>query len=106
FSNVVFKYKAEKNDKQKNEIDIVLTKGLKTVFIECKAGNVFQNHVYKLNSLKKYFLGPFGNAVLVTKYKPQPWIIEKCNDYNIKVLYGKHVKDIHNEIYKLLTNAN
>ena len=43
----------------KNELDVVAIAGKRAVIIECKAGNVLQEHVYKLASLRDYLLGSF-----------------------------------------------
>ena len=85
----------------KNEIDVVVTKGLKTVFIECKAGKVTQDYVYKLQTIRDYFLGTFGEAILVTKFKQSKNIIEKCDDANITIVSEENISDIH-EIVKAI----
>ena len=90
--------KARKSNVFKNEMDVVVTKGLKTVFIECKAGNVTQDYVYKLKSIKDHFLGTFGVAVLVTKFKQRENIIEKCKDANIIIISDKEIEDIADKI--------
>jgi hypothetical protein len=94
--------KTRKNSVFKNEIDVVVTKGLKTVFIECKAGNVTQDYVYKLKSIKDHFLGTFGVAVLVTKFKQPKNIIEKCKDANIIIISDKEIEDIADKINNIV----
>lgn len=86
----------------KNEMDVVVTKGLKAAFIECKAGQVKQDHVYKLQVLRDYFLGTFGMAVLVTKFPPQENIIEKCKDANIPLVTGDDIQNIDRIINELI----
>ena len=86
----------------KNEIDVVVTKGLKTVFIECKAGYVSQDYVYKLQVIRDHFLGTFGEAVLVTKFPQKENIIEKCKDANIKIVSGDDIQNINRVINQLI----
>jgi hypothetical protein len=86
----------------KNEIDVVLSKGLKTIFIECKAGFVSQDYVYKLQAIRDHFLGTFGVAFLVTKFQQKANIIEKCEDANITLISGDDISNIDRIINKLI----
>ncbi len=86
----------------KNEIDVVISKGLKTVFIECKAGYVSQDYVYKLKVIRDHFLGTFGEAVLVTKFPQKENIIEKCKDANIILVSGEEIEQINNIINQII----
>lgn len=86
----------------KNEIDVVVGRGTKTLFIECKAGNATQDHVYKLKTLRDHYLGTFGQAILVTRFKPGQHIIEKCNDANILPVFGEDVQNIDHIVNGLI----
>jgi len=71
----------------------VVTKGRKAAIIECKAGGVFQDHVYKLATLKDYLLGPFGKAFLVCRFRPgNPGIAEKCRDLGVQLVSGREIR--------------
>jgi hypothetical protein len=101
--NITIDYKEQETTKYfKNEIDVAVRKGFKTAFIECKAGNVTQDHIYKLHSITKHYLGTFGVPVLFSKFKPQPNIIEKCKDLNIQVFTSWDFKYLEFEVEKLL----
>ena len=102
FTSFSIENKPFKDDIFKNEMDVVVTKGLNTVFIECKAGQVKQDHVYKLQALRDYFLGTFGKAVMVCKLSPKPHIVEKCKDVNITIVSGNEIKNINKIINKLI----
>lgn len=86
----------------KNELDVVVSKGLKSAIIECKAGKVTQEHVYKLDAIRNYLLGPFGKAMFVCRFTPPPNIIEKCKDLNIALCANSHLKNITGKTIKLL----
>ena len=100
--NVLINYKEQETDYNKNEIDVVVRKGFKTAFIECKAGNVTQDHVYKLKSITNYYLGAFGVPVLYSKFKPQLNVVEKCKDLGVHLFSGQEFKYLEFEIKKLL----
>ncbi|MDY0388264.1 MAG: DUF1887 family CARF protein [Methanolobus sp.] len=78
----------------KNEIDVAVSKDVSHIFIECKAGEVKQEHLYKLKSLRDYFLGTYGKAFLVSRKEPKPNIKEKAKDLNIELIYGKNILNI------------
>ena len=86
----------------KNELDIVAIAGKRAVIIECKSGNVLQDHVYKLASLRDYLLGSFGVAVLACKFEPGAHIIEKCSDLGILVVSGGALPSIADDIKRKL----
>lgn len=95
-------YKVKNRQVFKNEIDVVVGRGTKTLFVECKAGNVTQDHVYKLKTLRDHYLGTFGQAILVTRFKPGQHIIEKCNDANILPVFGEDVQNIDHIVNGLI----
>jgi len=87
----------------KNELDVVVTRGRKAAIIECKAGKVTQDHVYKLATLKDYLLGPFGKAFLVCRFQPDnPGIMEKCRDVGIILVAEKDIREIANIVLAAL----
>lgn len=101
--NIMLDYKEQDTSKYfKNEIDVAVRKGFRTAFIECKAGNVTQDHIYKLHSITKYYLGTFGVPVLFSKFKPKPNIIEKCKDLGIYFFTQHDFKYMEFEVEKLL----
>lgn len=48
-----------------NEIDVILQKGLKPIFISCKNGDVTHDELYKLRTVTSRFGGKYAKAVLV-----------------------------------------
>ncbi|MBN2684873.1 MAG: DUF1887 family protein [Pontiellaceae bacterium] len=87
----------------KNEIDVVVCKGLRAVLIECKAGNVLQDHIYKLDTLRKYLLGPFGVSLLLCRHEPNPGVQEKARDLGIEILVGSRgISDVVGRVRALL----
>lgn len=49
----------------RNEIDLILTRGLVPLFISCKNGETDENELYKLNSVATHFGGPDAKKMLV-----------------------------------------
>ena len=55
----------ERSANKFQEFDVAMTDGYCLSIIECKAGDVHQEHVQKLENLKQRFGGPFGKGILV-----------------------------------------
>lgn len=100
--NAINRMKTNNKDFFKNEIDVVVTSGLKTAFIECKAGYVSQDYVYKLKSIRDHFLGTFGIAILVTMFPQEQNIVEKCKDFNIVLISAGKIPRIVNALNDIL----
>lgn len=55
-----------------NEFDLVLTKGLRTILIECKARNgIDSDIIYKLDSLQRHFSSSIKAVLLVDSNNPE-----------------------------------
>jgi hypothetical protein len=84
----------------KNELDVVVTKGVNATLIECKAGKLAQEHLYKLYALTEYLCGTYGKAFLVTAYprrkleKAYPEFLEKARDMGITIVAGDDISNI------------
>ena len=48
------------------EFDVVYTDGFQLVILECKAGQIKQDHIQKLMNLRDFFGGSLGRCALVT----------------------------------------
>lgn len=55
----------EKEAETRNEVDLILTRGTKSLFISCKNGDVEDEELYKLNTLATKFGGPYARKMLV-----------------------------------------
>lgn len=55
----------EKEPETRNEIDVVLMHGTSPVFISCKNGKIPEEELYKLNTVARYFGGPYAGKMLV-----------------------------------------
>ena len=49
----------------RNEIDVVLMRGLTPLFISCKNGNIGEEELYKLNTVASRFGGPYARKMLI-----------------------------------------
>jgi hypothetical protein len=87
----------------KNEIDILINLGGKLIFVECKSGLVKQEDINKMKVVKDTYGGIVSRAILVSRFKPHPTIIEKCSEVSIDIFYMFDDKTQVNSISKLLT---
>tara|TARA_R110002074_G_scaffold164224_1_gene323746 strand:- start:1991 stop:3085 length:1095 start_codon:yes stop_codon:yes gene_type:complete len=80
--------KSNKNvNMDKNEIDILINTGQNVFFIECKSGIVTQSDLNKIRTVSKFYGGISSKSILVSFYKPQDNLIEKCQDLGIEIFY-------------------
>lgn len=49
----------------RNEIDLILTKGMRSLFISCKNGYIHEDELYKLHTVTELFGGPYAKAMLI-----------------------------------------
>ncbi|QHI38661.1 hypothetical protein IMCC3317_40550 [Kordia antarctica] len=71
----------------KNEIDILINTGQNVFFIECKSGIILQSDINKIKTVGRFYGGISSKSILVSFYKPQNYIIEKCLDLGIELFY-------------------
>jgi hypothetical protein len=86
----------------KNEVDLVVTKGSRAALCECKSGQVRQEDLYKLVALKNLLLGRLGIAVLIARFKPSPKEMEKITDLGIHCISEGELKKLPQTLDKLL----
>lgn len=56
---------ADKVAETRNEIDVLLTRGMIPLFISCKNGSVGEEELYKLNTVADRFGGPYARKMLI-----------------------------------------
>lgn len=61
----------------RNEMDLILTRGLVPLFVSCKNGEVDENELYKMHSVATHFGGPDAKKLLVAT--------------NLKIAEGKSI---------------
>lgn len=86
YTNVILPYKNE-NSQNKNEIDVLVNTGKRLVFIECKSGNILVSDINKIKAVREIYGGRIARSLLVSKYKPKPHIVEKCQELDIDIFY-------------------
>jgi len=87
----------------KNEIDVIINTGHQLIFIECKSGNVKQEDINKIRTVKKIYGGISSKSVLVSKYRPRPVIMEKCKDLGIGVFSERNLFLLKDKLGQLIT---
>lgn len=81
---------------KKNEIDILINLGGRLLFVECKSGMVRPEDINKMKAVKDVYGGIISNSLLVSRYKPDSRISEKCAELNIDIFYCfKNQKEIN-----------
>lgn len=73
----------------RNEVDLVLTRGLCSLFISCKNGYIDEAELYKLNTVAQRFGGPYARKMLIATDLDQKTpsstraFIQRARDMNI-----------------------
>ncbi len=49
----------------RNEIDVIVTKGMHSLFISCKNGFIGEEELYKLHTVAEHFGGPYAGKMLI-----------------------------------------
>ncbi|CAL8479456.1 Card1-like endonuclease domain-containing protein [Caballeronia sp. S22] len=77
-----------------NELDITFTDGHSLYIVECKAGNVTQDHVMKLQNLVRYYGGVEGRGILACCFGPEREAIRrKIENAGLAVCPGPSFSD-------------
>ena len=77
----------------KNEIDLVINRNNKLIFIECKSGKVTQQDINKMKAIKDTYGGVASKSILVSRYPITGTLMEKCKELNVEVFFMKLFKN-------------
>jgi len=77
----------------KNEIDLVINRNNKLIFIECKSGKVIQQDINKMKAIKDTYGGVASKSILVSRYPITATLMEKCKELNVEVFSLKLFKN-------------
>lgn len=77
------------------ELDITFTDGKKLYIVECKAGNIKNEYIMKLQNITKYFGGLKGQGILASCFPPTNKILKKkiFDSKNIKLVSGQYFNE-------------
>ncbi len=85
----------EKSKKKdiKNEIDIIAMRGITPVFISCKNGQVYDDELYKLETVATRFGGVYAKKVLIATYLGKEadslaYFEQRAKDMGIELICG------------------
>ncbi len=85
----------EESDKKetRNEIDVIVMKGLIPIFVSCKNGEVRKEALYELNTVAEKFGGEYAKKVLLTTYvssdaESRKYIMQRARDMKIDIIEG------------------
>jgi hypothetical protein len=73
-----------------NELDVVFTDGYSLYIVECKAGDVTQEQVMKLQNLVRFYGGVEGRGILASCFPPSTDAVrKKVADARLSLCSGK-----------------
>lgn len=89
---------------QAQEFDIVLTDGRRLYIIECKAGAVLSEHVYKLQNCVRNYGGVDARGILVSAFRPHHPVTRKRIETaaNLSSLHGW---DVTNKLASIVVES-
>lgn len=101
--NCRFAFKKEQ-DKDKNEVDIIVNTGTKLLFVECKTQIYNTTDIDKFRSVVKNYGGIANKGIFITEAPMKNDAIEKCNEHSLLhySLRDKHPKGVEEELFALL----
>lgn len=87
-SGVSLTYADGAGDRSAQEIDIAFTDGYVLTLIECKAGDVFQDHIQKLENLRRQIGGAMGRGFLCAINYQSGIVTERVENGSISLISG------------------
>lgn len=85
WQNVVFESKKDE-DKDKNEIDVLVNTGNKLLIIECKSGKVIMDNINKMSSIRKVYGSEKSKSVLMPFWPVRKDLYEKIRENNLSLI--------------------
>lgn len=75
----------------RNEIDVMLMRGVRPVFISCKNGELKKEALYELDTVANRFGGEYAKRIIVTtdvgtNFEGYKYILQRAKDMNIKII--------------------
>ena len=75
----------------RNEIDVMLMRGVRPVFISCKNGELKKEALYELDTVANRFGGEYAKRIIVTtdvgtNFEGYKYILQRAEDMNIKII--------------------
>lgn len=106
WDGVVHNFKESVKD-TRNEIDVMLMRGVKPVFISCKNGELKKEALYELDTVANRFGGEYAKRIIITtdagnSFEGYKYIMQRAKDMNIKVIsdVNKMSKEEFEEVLK------
>ena len=105
--NIDWDGKVSKNPRKSsgthNEIDVILTRGMKTLFVSCKNGDVGDGEMYKLCAVAEEFGSPYARKMLVVaELENEEALTQRAKDMGVHLVKNaaKLYKDGWEYIFK------
>jgi len=86
-----------------NELDVVFTDGYSLYIVECKAGNVTQEQVMKLQNVVRFYGGTGGRGIVASCFKPQATAEKKIVDARLSAVFGRTLPAQLNDLMKTIS---
>lgn len=79
-----------------NEIDVILTRGMKALFVSCKNGDVGDGEIYKLCAVAEEFGSPYARKMLVVaELENEESLVRRAEDMGVELV--KNAAKIHKD---------
>ncbi len=83
----------------RNEIDVLLMRGVIPIFVSCKNGEVRKEALYELSTVAERFGGEYAKKILLTTYvsaevESRRYIMQRAHDMRIDIIEGVEDMDI------------
>ena len=105
WDGVVHNFKESVKD-TRNEIDVMLMRGVKPVFISCKNGELKKEALYELDTVANRFGGEYAKRIIITtdagnSFEGYKYIMQRAKDMNIKIIsdVNKMSKEEFKEVF-------
>ena len=87
-SGVSLSFEGQNDDRDAQEIDVAFTDGYFLTLIECKAGAVYQEHIQKLENLRRQIGGAMGRGFLCAINYQDDVVTERVKNGSISLITG------------------
>lgn len=90
-SDVTLSFSSDSDNKNVQQIDVAYTDGYELTLIECKAGKVDQDHIQKLENIRRQVGGAMGKGFLcaINYQYPSDVVVERIKNGSLSLVTGE-----------------
>lgn len=111
WDGIIYDDKVYDATETRNEIDIMMTRGVVPIFISCKNGEVKKEALYELDSMARKFGGEYAKKILLSTYvhtnsDTHKHILQRAEDMGISVIEKIHTMSHEKFLSELKQKTN